>query len=156
VCATYGWLGSVSADNCVIAAAAGSYPSVFFPPCNWAADAGVAVQGAGAGQTRFALCEALYACIISSGCMNAGTQAASECLCGPGNQHACQTSPAGPCRDQELAALEVAPGDYATALKNLTDHDDPSFPGSNAGMLNQTFAEAITNHCLGGDAGHAP
>lgn len=155
-CATYGWLGSPAVDECVTSQGSGigvGADYILLPPCNWAADAGVAAQGPGAGESRFALCEALYACMVGTGCARFGD---ARCLCGPDTVASdCVKSPAGPCMNEELAALEQPPESIAVALKNY-DNIVPSVLGYSGGMLNQLFTTGATNMCFGGDGGSTP
>ncbi|HEY2512380.1 MAG TPA: hypothetical protein VGI39_16040 [Polyangiaceae bacterium] len=155
-CATYGWLGSTAVDECVTSQGSGigmGADYILLPPCNWAANAGVAVQGPGAGESRFALCEALYACMMQTGCGRFGD---ARCLCGTDTAASdCVKSPAGPCLNEELAALEQPPESIAVALKNY-DNIVSSVLGYSGGMLNQLFTTGATNQCFAGDGGSTP
>jgi hypothetical protein len=82
-CASYPWLGSLSLDQCVTSEYAGAAPPLgfyFLPPCNWAAEAGVATAGPGAGLSRYINCINLYQCMVDSGC---GLQPSGSCICAP-------------------------------------------------------------------------
>jgi hypothetical protein len=144
-CATYGWLGSTAVDRCLTGNSADTF--IDLPPCNWAADAGVAQSGAQAGTPRLALCFALYDCMIRSGC---ATSNVNVCLCGQAtNADSCIKSPAGPCFDQEMAALELTKDAVSDALKDFTD----TVVHPVAGKLNQVFQTAESNNCFPTDGG---
>jgi len=144
-CATYGWLGSTSIDDCLTSQASGGPGDyIFLPPCNWCAEAGVAVQGAGAGISQYTLCLELYECIAQTGC---GTEArGTDCICGDASGPACVTSPAGPCFAQEMAALQYPTSQVQMALTNF-ENDAPSFLGYCAGALNNLYVTADTIGC---------
>jgi hypothetical protein len=147
VCATYAWLGSVAADHCVTSNwdVTGALDYMALPPCNWAADAGLARQGSSAGFPRYDVCLDLYACLIRTGC---GFGNVSSCLCGGGSVAQCDAG--GPCAVEELAALEYRPDEIQDAVKNYAD-DDPSFSGYAGSALNHVFQVGTANSCF--DAG---
>jgi hypothetical protein len=143
-CASYGWLGSLAIDECTTRNQ-GSLNNPAFPPCNWCVGAGVAVQGTMAGEQRYALCLALYQCIIQAGCgANIGS-----CLCGSESTAACtgDMNPPGPCAQLELASLEERPDSVEDALVNYVS-DDPSFLGVCGSTLNAVFASASGGACF--------
>jgi hypothetical protein len=154
VCATFPWLGHHDWTQCVRANIASNDTSL--PPCNALVDAGNAKQGAGAGRPYYELCKELADCIVRTGCgLNANVSAV--CLCGEGNaSQACKRLNApGPCRDQELAAMEINPNDpYAvdTAMANFFTLVGLQFAA--AGPLNQLYALGGSTGCFApGDAG---
>jgi hypothetical protein len=154
-CATYGWLGSTAIDECVTYKSAGYSASDcnspfcgndydYFPPCNWVIDAGTAKGGTRTGDSRYAICLDLYACIMKTGC---GTNSnATYCLCGPNGAN-CDGG--GPCGPEELAALEYLPGMIQNAGEDLTNVA-PEFAGSGGGRLNAVFQFARTDKCFDG------
>ncbi len=149
-CASYGWLGTTTADECVTSQSAGSpggMDYIFFPPCNWCGDAGVAVSGPGVGVSRYANCIALYECLVRTGC---GTTGSATCLCGDGSITMC--TPSGPCANEELSALERSANNIQDALKNYGDLD-PTSLGYCGAALNQLYQNARTDSCFA-DAGH--
>jgi hypothetical protein len=151
-CATYGWLGSTAIDECLVQDPPGQNDYQLLPPCNWCAEAGAAAQGTGAGESRYSLCMALYACMIQTGC---GFTTVTSCICGPGSNNAnCLQNPLGPCLVQEMASLEELPTSVEDALKNETSID-PSFLGSCGAKLNQMFKNAGggVDKCFPADAG---
>jgi hypothetical protein len=153
-CATYGWLGSTSADECLTSTSSGWGQGDFalLPPCNWCADAGTATQGPGAGTANFDLCNRLYACAMRTGC-GAG-QAPATCLCGSASAADCILDASGPCATEELAALQYRTSSVQQALSNYTQID-PSFLGYCGSALNYVFQSARTNGCFVADAGGA-
>jgi hypothetical protein len=150
-CATYGWLGSTAADDCVTSQTAGGQDDfVELPPCNWAGDAGVAAQGSGAGRPRVDLCLELYACVTSTGC---GARDVTTCLCGPDTNGAdCVKNATGPCMKEEMAALELPAGSIQQALQNYVN-ESPSFLGYGGSLLNWLFSNGKTYDCFAVDAG---
>lgn len=157
-CATYPWLGSVAADDCLTSQYKPSPGNSFgdpLPPCNWCADAGVSVQGTREGDSRYRICLDLYACIVQSHC---GASIAT-CLCGSESDVACETDPhpPGPCAAEELAALEELPTDVSDALGNYTNFaaGDPNFSGFCGGALNQLFTTVLSDGCFASDGGDA-
>lgn len=148
VCQGYGWLGSTSIDSCTTEVTGSGF--IQLPPCNWCSDAGIAVQGSGAGVARYQLCMDLYACIAQSGC---GPEI-SSCLCGTENTVACSSdsNPPGPCASQEMASLEELTGSTLDALMNYTALD-PSFLGICGSRLNAVYANGASGDCFPPDAG---
>jgi hypothetical protein len=147
-CAEYPWLGSTTIDSCVTQSSAGTTPPpIFFPPCNWCVDAGLASAGSGKGQPRFDLCIALYACVANSGCAAQG-QGGKTCLCGSDIPN-CSMDASGPCVGQELAALEY-PAMSPDVLKNFTNSapNAAGFPGFCAGNFNAVLQAAASNGCF--------
>jgi hypothetical protein len=159
-CATYPWLGSVAADQCLISRRVTAlFTAPYLPPCNWALEAGVAVQGSRTGDSRYKICMDLYRCIMRTGCFLGtlgGTAPAPNpgaCFCGDltGNASGvsyCVTNPKGPCLAEELAGLEL-PGQNpasqaATALGEFGSLSMPG-PGSATRWLNALFV-ALDGH----------
>jgi hypothetical protein len=149
-CATYGWLGSTAIDECMTSNNAGGSPTndfAFLPPCNWVAEAGVAVEGARKGDSRYAICLDLYVCIVDSGC---ALQNSQGCLCGSATPSTCNAS--GPCGAQELAALEERADTIQDALKNYTATGGiAGFRGAGGSQLNYVYGGARSYECF--DAG---
>lgn len=146
-CDTYGWLGSTTIDSCLTSQASGGGGAtdyIFLPPCNWCAEAGVAVQGTGAGVSQYTLCLQLYECVAQSGC---ATEAKGYCLCGDASGPACVTSPAGPCFAQEMAALQYPASQVQMALTNY-NNIAPTFLGYCAGALNNIYQTASELGCF--------
>jgi hypothetical protein len=149
-CATYPWLGSAAADNCVVSGnSSTSWSFSPFPACNWCADAGVTRQGPGSGEDRFVVCAQLYECMIRTGCGQ--NPSSGYCLCGPDEAH-CDAG--GPCGVEELAALESLsdPASLFMTTSNYTSID-PQSPGNCGRALNAIFLAGVNNMCFG-DAGH--
>jgi hypothetical protein len=157
-CGTYPWLGSTSIDTCSTMGTGVTEPQL--PPCALCVDAGVASGGSGAGSTRYALCQALYECQVSTRCMTgpgAAQFGAIYCLCG--SDPNCKTTgmnPQGPCAVAEMAAFEAnpqEPGAVATVLNNYYDID-PTQPFYCAANLNGVWADGLLAGCYSqGDAG---
>jgi hypothetical protein len=147
-CATFPWLGRLDWTQCVRANIASNDQSL--PPCNALVDAGNAVQGAGAGRPYYVLCKELADCIVRTACgLTANVSAA--CLCGQGNASlACkQLGAPGPCRDEELAAMEINPNDPSavdTAMSNYFALFGLQFAA--AGPLNQLYAFGASSNCF--------
>ncbi len=141
------WLEGTAVDECVTSNGSGGGVDdyVFFPPCNWVAEAGVARQGPRAGDPRYDVCLDLYACIMRTGCGAGGPAAA--CLCGASST-LCDGG--GPCGSEELAALEERVDTIQDALKNYTD-DVHTFAGYGGSALNYVFQIGKSNACF--DAG---
>jgi hypothetical protein len=144
-CATYPWLGSLAADDCVTheyhptTGATGTYFGAPLPPCSWCADAGVAVQGTREGDSRYQICLDLYACIARTNCSASG---GATCLCGSESEVACETdpNPPGPCAAEEVAALEELPTDNSDAIQNYNNSTGGSgFTGSCGAALNSVY-----------------
>jgi len=150
-CASYGWLGSPAIDECVTGSGHTSGSGfIWLPPCNWCSEAGVALQGPGAGNQRYDLCMALYACIEKSGCgSNVGT-----CLCGTADPTTtCQKQPPGPCATEEMAALEELSTSVQDALLNYTALGS-GFLGNCGSTLNYVYVSGQNSGCFpdaGGD-----
>jgi hypothetical protein len=148
VCASYGWLGSTSVDQCAVVNGYGTdTDNPLLPPCNWCVDAGVAVQGPQAGRSRYLNCLDLYACMVSTGCGSIAT----TCLCGSQDTVDCESNmnPSGPCATQELASLEEVAsqaGAVQMAILNYTDVTNC------AGALNNVFETAAQYSCFPADA----
>jgi hypothetical protein len=158
VCATYPWLGSLANDEAMTS----NNPSdqgLNLPPCNWAADAGPATQGTGIGQSRYALCIALYQCMLRTKCFLSPTPAgggfaptAHDCLCGnllalhkDGGVLTAQicTEQPGPCWPEEIAALEAPVNNPAAFLVGTTNWvQENGTVGTAGGMLNAQFGAA--------------
>jgi hypothetical protein len=160
-CATYGWLGSPAIDNCVtsgFAGGGGTQDFVFFPPCNWCSDAGFASVGPGAGESLYTLCINLYVCAMQTGCgAAAGTQAV--CLCGDAGGVECILDAGGPCAAEEMAVLQVAPGQLETALENYGSLTPLTLGnlGYCGSLLNNVFQSAVSGQCFSLlDGGSAP
>jgi hypothetical protein len=146
-CATYGWLGSTTIDNCLTSQASGfgSGDFPFLPACNWCADSGVAAQGPGAGIATYTLCLNLYACAIRTGC--GAEESPSACLCGSASASDCIVDAGGPCATEELAALQATPSSVQTALTNYTQIDT-EYHGYCGSALNFVFQNARTQACF--------
>jgi hypothetical protein len=170
-CATYPWLGSTAADDCVTAnfnvissATSPGNPHVaLLPPCNWAVEAGVATGGVGAAlnKSRYDLCLDLYRCMIGTLCFTAvlgapprmaeGKFGITDCFCGRDDAGAeipiasCVNNPQGPCKEQEMAAFELldSPANYASVLSNLF-HVGTGVPEWPSCLLN-TEVEGLIN-----------
>jgi hypothetical protein len=154
-CAVFPWLGRLDWTQCVRSNIASNDTSL--PPCNALVDAGNALQGAGAGRPYFDLCKELADCIIRTSC-GLTANVSPECLCGVGNASlACKRLNApGPCRNEELAAMEINPNDpnaVDTAMANYFALADKQFAA--AGPLNQLYALGASSNCfIAGDAAH--
>jgi hypothetical protein len=153
-CATYGWLGSTAADNCLLQLASAEGDFAFFPPCNWCADSGVASVGAGAGIALYDLCLDLYTCALQTGCGAASAAYPSACLCGSASGPDCILDAGGACAAQELAALQATQATVQTALENYAG--DPTAAQNNPGYcgaaLNYIFQNAADIGCFPADA----
>ncbi len=151
-CAAYPWFGTVASDSCLTNAYAGSIPGLaLLPPCNWCVEAGVATAGQGAVNNTplYTLCLQLYACIEDSGC---GRLGAGTCLCGDAST-TCQMRAAGPCAQEELAALNFdnTPEGIHNAQAFYTDTvASTNNPGYCASVLNQVYQAAASNTCWTG------
>jgi hypothetical protein len=149
VCATYPWLGSVAADECVAGAASPTF--AMLPPCVSALDAGAAVHGDGMGQSRYGLCIALYECYVRTGCyLDPSKLDVTWCFCGA-TSTVCAQKPQGACLTEALSALEIPPSmaaSSATQIENDFTTVSPTAPvaGLAAHQLNFVFHQAITTH----------
>ena len=110
-CATQVWFGSAACDLCIkeqCGGTPGTNPwygaygnTAMLPPCSDMAEAGLAVAGPGSNQSRLALCQAAFNCIVASQCYANGTDG---CYCDAG----CATAgPNGVCGPEIQAAVEV-------------------------------------------------
>ncbi len=144
-CASYGWLGSPAADDCeaMTVNVLDDFPQL--PPCNWCVDAGFAVQGPNAGQSRYSVCLALYSCMVQSGC---GANPVT-CICGTESTMTCikDPNPPGPCATLEMGSLEERPGSVEDALMNYTGVN-ATFLGVCGSRLNNVFYNASTGLCF--------
>jgi hypothetical protein len=168
-CATWPWLGTVAADECLTRVAQGPSPHALFtapflPPCNWAADAGVAVQGSRTGDSRYKICIDLYQCIMRTRCFLGtlgGTNPAPNpgaCFCGdltgnPAGVSDCVVHPHGPCLAEELAGLELPgqdPASQAATAIGEFGRLSPIGPGFAARWLNAIFIALDGHKPIGG------
>jgi hypothetical protein len=151
-CATYAWLGSAAIDQCVVMGTTyaplpdNSYV-MDFPPCNWCAEAGTAVQGPFATVSRYSICLQLYQCMVQTHCADVSV---ASCLCGSESLTDCTNdkNPPGPCAQYELGSLEVSlqtPGAVYTALNNFTFQGDPTSPYFCGGTLNSIYSTLNAN-----------
>jgi hypothetical protein len=153
-CATYPWLGSTKADNCLVSS--GSAEFVPFPPCNWCVNAGTAVQGPGAGEARYDLCIQLYQCMVRTGCgqrdvPGVSLAASGGCLCGT-NTADCDAN--GPCAKEELAAMESLSDPASLGVTQLAyTSGDPKMIGYCGKFLNNVYLTAFQTGCFRGDGG---
>jgi hypothetical protein len=119
VCGAYPWLGSLDVDDCVATAAAPSFGML--PPCVAAIDAGNATHGSAAGQSRYALCMALYDCYLRTGCYldpKDNGAGATWCFCGA-QPAQCYAQPNGACLREEINALEIAPSELGAMTSQI-------------------------------------
>jgi hypothetical protein len=151
-CATYGWLGSTTTDDCLTSQYNDfQHDFPMLPPCNWCT--GTATTGPGAGIPLRDLCLNLYACAMRTGC---GAMPGPACLCGSANGPQCIQDAGGPCVTEELAVLQASPTPMAiqTALSSYTSltpltENNPGYCGS---ALNFVFHNASTLGCFPLDA----
>jgi len=150
-CATYPWLGSTTVDECVTSntAGQGQYDFRILPPCNWCLEAGTATAGPGAANNDdlYTLCLDLYQCIQTTGCYQHDV---ISCLCGDASITDCQTGPAGPCAQEELAATNTDP--TATAIHELFVYYENYAPTADntaycGAVLNDVYQSLLSAHC---------
>jgi hypothetical protein len=146
-CGNYGWLGSVATDECTANnyTPAEDYP--ILPPCNWCADAGVAIAGSGAGRPRYDLCLELYQCMMHTQC---ATRYPANCLCGAGSLvNNCDAG--GPCATEEMAALEIMPDPEAIqrVIMDCYSSSRHTCAGFCGAALNNLFTGATAGQPVG-------
>jgi hypothetical protein len=158
-CATYPWLTSVAADECLEYSNFGTlFPNAAdLPPCNWAVGAGAATQGPQAGRSRYDLCIELYQCFLRTRCFLVDpTTTAAGCFCGvPTADPRCYTNPQGGCVQEEMGVLEL-PGTAASQAQYVLQHFADTTPGVVGWVghfLNEIFAQVSSPSSLCFDAG---
>ena len=149
-CATYGWLGSTAADDCLTSQISGfqhDFPLV--PPCNWCSRES-RPRGRGAGCPLHDLCSTLYALHHSHG-MWRGVGARVPLRCGerPGVRSGRRRSvrDGGACR----AASDAHPRGGSTRFAELRRHYTSGrewTPGIAGRRSNFVFHNASTLSCL--------
>jgi hypothetical protein len=142
---THHWFGSTAIDECTTSRNPGVFDYSAFPPCNWCADAGIALQGPHKGERRYSVCMKLYQCIVQNDCASN----VSRCLCGSEPTPSCANDPhpPGPCADLELGSLEETTSTIEHALNNYSS-TTLSYPGLCGSRLNYVFQAASAQGCF--------
>jgi hypothetical protein len=153
VCATYPWMGRLDWTNCTRGTLdIQNSATVTFPPCTvFYPGPEKATQGAGAGRPISDLCKELWECMVSSGC--GADNRGNFCLCGLSfntdqcnNLDALDPDSGGPCKAQELAAMQLDPHDKVAMAKAGTQYFAIStLPFSTAAALNQLWENGATS-----------